>query len=153
MSAHRGHPVRVKDAHSDPCFRSGGVARVVAWLMLGVAVVAAVLSILSQGPAGIGAVVLCGGLAALALTVIRIEVRATPTHLVIHSGWRRRAIPWSDVEGFRVERTQGQRRVLALVRSDLVVRLPVANGGVLLTSRRQLVVICDALDSYRLQHS
>ncbi len=148
--AHRGHSGRVRVDDSAPRFRIGGVANVVAWLLLGVGVGVSLWSILTLGRDGTGAVLVASPLMALCIAAIRTEVRASPSGLQICSGWRRREIPWPDVEGFRVESARGTRRVLALIKPDAVIALPLGNGGPVITGRRELTSMRDALDTYRL---
>src|SRR5260221_13559583 len=90
-----------------------------------------VASVLAQGLRLLPSVMLLVAPFVAVAAVLRLRVVATPDHLVVHTGWRRRTVAWSDV------RTRF---------------LPVANGGFPITSRAEVHAIRDALQRCRDEH-
>lgn len=107
-------------------------------MMLIGALVLFLVSVIVNGLAGLGSLILAVPLGVLASAVICMRVRASSEGLLVHSGVRRQEFQWERIQGFRIEDSRGQRRVHVLVDGDQVVPLPIANGGLLLTSRGEL---------------
>jgi hypothetical protein len=132
---------------------ASGLGRAAAWALIALGLALGVAFAVASEDREVGAIVGPLVLATAGWLALRVGVRATPTRLIVNKGVRDRSFGWSDVEGFRIEATGGQRRILALVRPDQVVALPIANGGVLLTRRKELTAVMDALEDYRSRHS
>jgi hypothetical protein len=129
-----------------------GVARVVAGLFVVGGVVFALWSLVAMGASGIPAALI--GLAALSVSgvaILRVRVSGTPAGLVVCNGFVERRYPWGDVESFRIQERGTGRGVYALLLDGRMVGLPVANGGPLLTRRKELTTVREALDAYRLR--
>ena len=101
----------------------------------------------SQRWPGVGVAV---GLALLGSSALRLGVHATNDGLRVCSGLRQRRYRWQDVDGFRLDLTPGSRSVLALVRGNASISLPIPNSGLLSLSGRDATRIRDALEEYRL---
>jgi hypothetical protein len=108
-----------------PVYRSSGLNRAAAWVVLIGSVVVAVRNF--TGGVSAGSVLLglaCLVIAFLAFSTLRFSVRATPEYLVVCSGGPVRKIPWSQVKGFGVdERTH--RDVFVVLADKRRRRLPV----------------------------
>ena len=105
-----------------------------------------------MGASGIpAALVFLAALSFSGFAILRVHVRATPAGLVVCNALVERSYPWSDVEGFRAQERGTGRGVYALLSDGRMVGLPVANGGLLLTRRKELRTVRDALDAYRLR--
>jgi hypothetical protein len=128
-------------------------SRVVARALSAVLGVFAIWAVVDSGLEALVGALGCLAAAAYLARVARMEVRATPTELRVVSLWRTERIPWSQIEGFRARTQEGDRRVLVLVNPDRVVDLPVANGMVLFTTRKEVEAVRDRLEEYRLSRA
>lgn len=113
--------------------------------MLAGVITLVLVSVIVSGVGGLGTAVVAAPFAALPAVVIRMRVHATPEGLVVNRGFRRSLLSWDRIQGIRIEDANGERRVHVLVDGDRTIPLPVANGGALLTSRRELTEVRDAL--------
>lgn len=118
------------DDKPGPVYRSAGGSRKAAWVVLLVALAAA-LGINSGGGSlakfGLGAV--CLIIAFLALSSLRFQVRAEPTQLVVCSGGPTRKIPWKDVEGFGVDEQRGRNVYVVVADRKLLLPIPDVRTG------------------------
>ncbi|MBV9952274.1 MAG: PH domain-containing protein [Acidimicrobiia bacterium] len=85
----------------------------------------------------------------LGVVGLRTCVRATTDALHVVSGLRSTSFAWANVRGFVIEHGRSSCGVLAVVEPGLAVRLPIANGGSLLTRRSELEAVCSELEAFR----
>lgn len=144
-----GHGQAAITDGAGPRFHNGPITRFVGGIFIALGAISSVVFVVTQGGSGLVALPFTIGFVLLGMAAIRLEVAATPRGLVVDTGLRRREYNWDSVEGFRIEASGGQRRILLLVDGDLAISLPVANGSILITRRRDLEQIRDALERYR----
>ncbi|MEU6199934.1 hypothetical protein [Streptomyces sp. NPDC047061] len=83
------------------------------------------------GPLLVSAVVLCGVLPLLGLiTSWSLGITLTPSAAVVHA-FRRRTVPWSDVQAIRIEPLLGSRTVVIYEAGGRCTRLRAPSTGIL----------------------
>ena len=113
------------DDQPGPVYRSKGGSRIAAWIVLLGSLGVAVGSNGGKASVRNGLVGgICLVVAFLALSSLRFQVRALPSHLVVCSGGPTRKIPWKDIQGFGIDERRG-RNVYVVVPGDKKMLLPI----------------------------
>lgn len=110
---------------SGPVYRSARGSRIAAWIVLLASLGVALGT--NGGKASVKTGVVggvCLIVAFLALSSLRFQVRAEPSHLVVCSGGPTRKIPWSQIKGFGVDERRG-RNVYVVAGDDRKMLLPI----------------------------
>lgn len=131
-----------------PLYRASKPTRVAAWVVLACAATVSVSVIMSAGSEATPALLACALFGLAAWAALRLEVRATPEHLVVCGGRTIRRIPWSDVRGFEVNARTG-REIAVLLPGKTHRRLPIVDVA---NRRIPAEVVRDELERYWKAH-
>ena len=107
-------------------YRASKFSRGAAWFVLACAAGISVAAITSAGGTPRTAVVLSGAFVLFSWALLRLEVRATPTELVVCGGRTTRRFPWADVRGFELN-PRTDREIFVLLKGNRRHLLPIAS--------------------------